>query len=580
MIRFNKILFALIIVGLILSSSGVIQVTAGDSGSIWTTTAACTEIINENHYAKGEDVWIAYKNIPSGDYEWDISGQPGHASTDPGQVVASGTRTVTSQTQDRVCFFAYTVADDDAGEYHATFGGNKHDNYRVDAGVASASVSVGACSPSSPTSAVTITLDGALLTINSQVYSSSTVIQLEPGTYPYSWVAKIGYEGSGSGSIIVNECIPPDATASLSIGACTFSTETGSLTSVTLTLDNANLTINSVTYSSSTIIELSPGSYPYSWVAIEGYQGSGSGTLIIGECMPKQAEAAVSTGSCTYSINDGSLTPVTLTLFGAELTINGITYFESTVITLGPGIYPYTWIGSDGYAGSGAGSITLFSCEPKELNEVDISFGVCVWTEPTGSLTPVTLTIIGASLTITDANFTEYGPYIASQTILLPPGEYTYAYDPLEGYEGAGDGSFTIVSCIPGFASALFAIESCGYETGIGSLTQVRITLVGATATIGGKTYPETTRLEIPQEILIYLEPGVYPYTWEATEGFEGSGSGELVVGDCTPKQTPTPPSSPPTGSEDYPMAYALIGIVSLLISVTSFYFWRKYQKE
>ncbi|MCJ7694783.1 MAG: hypothetical protein MUO40_05080, partial [Anaerolineaceae bacterium] len=514
----------------------------------------------------------------SGNYPWKIEGQPGQASTDPGAIVAQGSRTVTSTDKD--CFYAYTVNDDDAGTYSVTFDIDKHDNYSVDKDAASVSVSIGTCSPNSPTTPVTLTIMGAILTINDENYSSTVVIYLPSGVYPYSWVAKTGYEGSGNGSITINECTPPDATASISIGACSFTAGTGSLTSVSITLDNASLTINSDTYTSSTTIDLSPGVYTYTWVALTGYQGSGSGTLVIGGCMPKQAEATVSTGSCAYTINDGSLTPVTLTLFGAELTIDGITYFQSTVISLGPGIYPYTWTGLDGYTGSGSGSITIFSCEPKVLNEVDLTLGACVWTEPTDSLTPVTLTIIGASLTITDAAFSGYGPYTTSQIIQLPPGEYTYSFVPLEGYEGEGEGSFTIGSCVPGFASVSFAIGSCGYETAQGSLTQVRITLFSATIAIDGTTYPETTRLVTPQEVVIYLGPGLYPYTWDAIDGFEGSGSGELLIGDCTPKQPPTPPYSPPTGSNDNPMVYALIGTFSLLISVASLYFWRKCQKE
>ncbi|MCJ7695812.1 MAG: hypothetical protein MUO40_10350 [Anaerolineaceae bacterium] len=68
-----------------------------------------------------------------------------------------------------------------------------------------------------------------------------------------------------------------------------------------------------------------------------------------------------------------------------EYTERMLQYFESTGISLGSGIYPYTWTGLDGYIGSGEGGATIFSCVPKILNEVDVSIGACIWTEPTGS---------------------------------------------------------------------------------------------------------------------------------------------------------------------------------------------------
>src|SRR3989344_3709465 len=99
-------------------------------GAIWTTTASCGEDPqNANHYAIGDVIYINGENFDEGNSSWDITGQPGGASCDPNTVVASGVVSVGESGS--FCFEAYTVANDDCGEYKAT-AGNKHDNYRVD----------------------------------------------------------------------------------------------------------------------------------------------------------------------------------------------------------------------------------------------------------------------------------------------------------------------------------------------------------------------------------------------------------------------------------------------------------------
>lgn len=99
-----------------------------NSGSIWTTRQGCETPQDENHYAQGEDIYIHGRNFDKEVYKWDIEGQPGRASGDPKIIVANGSYQVNS-TGD-FCFYAYTVQEDDWGEYKVTFN-NKHDNYRV-----------------------------------------------------------------------------------------------------------------------------------------------------------------------------------------------------------------------------------------------------------------------------------------------------------------------------------------------------------------------------------------------------------------------------------------------------------------
>ncbi len=131
-------------------------------------------------------------------------------------------------------------------------------------------------------------------------------------------------------------------------------------------MSDASLVLNGVTYTSSTTINLAPGTYPYSWTALVGYKGSGSGSLVIGDCTPGKALASVLTGTCSYSKETGAKTPVTITLTGASFTINGETYNASTNIDLGPGIYPFSWTALIGYVGNGSGDLNIANCNPAD----------------------------------------------------------------------------------------------------------------------------------------------------------------------------------------------------------------------
>ena len=109
-------------------------VAAGNSGSIKTTTSPCGSIVNENHYFAGETVYIHVFDFDANtEYPWNIRGQPGGASCDPKIIVASGEQTTDSE--GNLCFAAYTINEDDCGEYKVTFGKKspkkKTDNYRI-----------------------------------------------------------------------------------------------------------------------------------------------------------------------------------------------------------------------------------------------------------------------------------------------------------------------------------------------------------------------------------------------------------------------------------------------------------------
>ena len=112
------------------------SVVSAQTGAIWTTTANCGEDPkNENPYAIGQVVYINGKNFNTGNYNWNITGQPGHASCDPNNVVASGNVNVvvnSTNPNGAFCFPAYTVASNDCGVYKATVDTNKQDSYHVD----------------------------------------------------------------------------------------------------------------------------------------------------------------------------------------------------------------------------------------------------------------------------------------------------------------------------------------------------------------------------------------------------------------------------------------------------------------
>jgi len=324
---------------------------------------------------------------------------------------------------------------------------------------------------------------------------------------------------------------PPTPSVSVSAEGCVFE---GQTMDVTLTITGAIVTITGPndfeeTFDESTTISLPIGTYSYTYIAAAGYEGHGDGSFTVNECDPAKATADISTGACVWDEENGSLTEVIITLNNATLTIDGETYEESTSIKLGPGSYPYSWVGTGNSEDQGSGTLVVEDCSPKEEAEAEISLGSCKWNGDE-SLTEVAFTLSGASLTITGSSGQgSFGPYTESGAVDLPAGEYTYSWTATGDFTGAGEGKFTLVSCEPGEASASVTLGSCGFVDGT-SLTPVTITVNQASLTINGVTYTEAATIE--------LEPGEYDYTWTANEeGYTGEGSGTLIVDSCEPKE-------------------------------------------
>lgn len=368
-IKFSILLAVLLTIGLAGFLTRSVQATPG-SGAIWTTNIDCgVDTQDENHYAKGSWVYINGANFDPGTYDWFIEGLPGKASDDPNIKVIQGSFVVDET--GAFCFAAYQVQMDDGGEYKADFNGKK-DNYRVQRDAASVSLTIELCeevAESRATRSVSLVLSGASLSIGGNTYTSSTTIQLEPGSYQYEWQALPGYTGSGSGTLVVPECEEQveNALVSIELGECEEQPEDRvSSKSVSLFIIGATLTINGEEYASNSTIYLAPGSYPYSWVALPGYVGSGSGVLIITDCAGQEASSVMlDLGECTPDGNGSTYRPLSITLVRASLTINGVTYTESTVINLPAGSYSYSWSGLD--ESSGESSIDVVpskSCLP------------------------------------------------------------------------------------------------------------------------------------------------------------------------------------------------------------------------
>ncbi len=511
----------------------------GGSGSIWTTAEDCGVVSQDlNHYVHGEVVHIHGDNLSKNTtYNWSIVGQPGGASDDPGATVASGT--IRTDNHGDFCFAAYTVKNDDGGEYKFTVG-SKHDNYQVDREQSSVSVNVGACTWTQEGGSkrlVTLSITGASVTITRSEggtwgpYTSTQTLSLPVGHYTYTWTPTAGYRcvDPNRGTFVVDAC--PPASASATPGGCIWTSPTGSYTPVALTISNASLVITGNgsawgPYTSNSTVDLAPGSYNYSWTAQPGFSGSGAGSFTLVDCEPKIGTASIDAGACSWDEAKGSTFVATITLDNATLTINGVTYQASTTVELACGTYAYTWAAKPGFQGGGSGSITVEGCEPAS---VYVNVGACDWTGST-SMTPVSLVIDGATLTVFDTTsgspvqIDQYGPGVHS--LSLPTGSYSYSWEANENFTGSGNGTFNTLDCEPGKADASVNIGACAFDEDK-SLTLVSINVSGAILTIDGEDYDENAEVK--------LEPGSYYYSWVAVTGYEGSGNGTIVIEGCEP---------------------------------------------
>lgn len=126
----KQILSAILVINLVLILAGATSAVSQNPGAIWTTRSDCGDVSqNVNQYAIGEAVYVNGAGFDEGTYNWTVMGNPGGSSCDPSVVVASGSYAADGTGE--FCFQAYTVQQDDCGEYKVNFG-NKNDNFRID----------------------------------------------------------------------------------------------------------------------------------------------------------------------------------------------------------------------------------------------------------------------------------------------------------------------------------------------------------------------------------------------------------------------------------------------------------------
>lgn len=541
---------SLLIIGLLVffMVAGVSPVQAQDervSGAVWTSNENCVTQ-DKNQYARGEAIWLGGDGLdPSTTYHWQM--YPAGAASD---IVAEAD--VTSDSQGYFCIYAYTFVPEDTinNPYKVTLktlaGGNvSNDNFSIEGTLYTndVSVSVGACTwtvGAGSMRAVSLVITGGASVTIEKVgggtwgpYTTSQIINLPEGDYTYWWVPTQGYDGSGEGEFTVAPC--PPASASHEVLACEWTELGGSLTDVQIYVSNAELTLlgpGSVlvgVYTTDTVVQDLPvGTYTYTWHALPGYSGAGSGSFTLLECEPEKGDATVTVEACVWDEQEGSTFIAHIVVSNAALTIDGQTYTTTQDIKLPAGYYEYTWVAIEPYTGSGSGSIDVEGCEPAT---VDVLVGACDWID-LESQTPVTITIHGALLDLYKndggpVHIGQYGEGVSIVTLL--PGSYFYTWVAVEDFTGSGDGAFDTLDCEPGKADAAITIGACTYTDGQ-SLTLVNITISNAILTIDGQTFTETAELK--------LLPGDYPYSWEAiSEEFEGEGEGILSVGACEPKE-------------------------------------------
>ena len=385
---------------------------------------------------------------------------------------------------------------------------------------------------------VVFAISGASLTISgpsgiSGPYTSNISLPLKEGHYTYSWTAQSGYFGEGSDYFDLDNCEPKVSTASIGGGSCSWDETKGSTFVATITLENAWLTINGLTYEDSDEVELACGKWHYIWGADEGYQGGGEGDIEVKGCEPASVDVYVS--ACEWT-GSASMNSATLNITGATLTLFNITsgspveidrYGPGThSISLPAGSYSYSWEANENFTGSGSDTFNTLNCEPGKA-DASVNIGACTFDEGK-SLTLVTINVSGAVLTIDGEE------YEGNAEVKLEPGSYDYFWEAAEGFEGSGDASIDIKGCEP--ASIDVTLGACDWLDAA-SLTPVTLDINGATITLFVDDGGALTQIgEFGHgSHTINLPMDSYSYSWVANEDFTGSGEGTFETLGCEP---------------------------------------------
>jgi hypothetical protein len=325
----------------------------------------------------------------------------------------------------------------------------------------------------------------------------------------------------------------------ISIGECQWN-GTQSITPVSFTVTRTRLTITKPSGSSFTLYHsstpqtayLPSGYYTFTWFTVYEdwvYKEPESGSFELPSCAP-QASVTLTPGECQWNSKTGSVTPITIELDHAELTLNGVFYTTSpSSVNLGPGDYSYSWSPTGGYQGGATNqTLTVSNCNPTA--NVSHTPGNCVHNGGQ-SITPVQFNIIGADVVVSGSGGDVYYPTPTSPPLSLPAGLYTYSWDVLPNYNGEnGSRSFTLGTCIP--ASVSYDIGECNWDTQPPSRS-LSFAVSGATVTLNGSGGPFPTFSS--NKLFENLSSGTYSYDWFANPGYAGSGHVDLELPVCQP---------------------------------------------
>ena len=422
---------------------------------------------------------------------------------------------------------------------------------------ATAKVQTGACQwdpTNGPFTPVTIELDHAELTLNGTPYSapSTTIMDLSPGNYSYSWAATGGYQGGESNLTLTIADCSPSAQVSHSIGNCAYE-NSQSLTTVSFNISGASVTLTGPGGMTYPLVEGAPplalpvGEYTYGWVVLPHYKGGdGTNNFTLGTCIPAQVSYEI--GECNW-INGHSSRSLTFNINGASVTLIGPngSYPPFTANTtfndLSEGAYSYDWSAVSGYTGSGHIDLTLPVCEPG-IADAAVNLTSCGVDDQGNPIAEVTITLNGAELSINNEIYTD------STTIQLPPGEFLYQWWAAPGFDGSGMGEVSTEICAPkSIPEVTIEIGACSIKNG-NSLTEVSLFISGAELVvirINSETYGPYTAFQS-----IELSPGEYQYLWSSTTGYEGEGQGQFTITACEQEESNNPLVTPDT-TQDQP---------------------------
>jgi hypothetical protein len=393
---------------------------------------------------------------------------------------------------------------------------------------------------------VTFSATNTELTIYKPAGGSFSVVQsispktlyLPNGTYDYMW--KDDYDPTFTiwktkvyDSFTLQSCIP-EASVNFDHGVCQWDATNGSITPVTVELDHAELTLDGVTYTASpTTVHFSPGTYSYSWVPTDGYQGGVTNqTLTVDNCNPTASVSHI-IGNC-HHIGGQSLTSVSFNITGADVVVsgsNGDVYYPTATtptLSLPAGAYSYTWDLLPHYNGlNGARSFSLGTCIPAN---VSYNIGDCNWdTQPPSR--SLSFSVSGATVTLNGPGG-PFTPFSFSNIFEnLAPGRYNYDWLANPGYTGSGYVDLELPECQPGVASVSVNLIACGFDDQNNPYADVAVSLTGSKLSINGEIIQESTNIHLP--------PGIYEYSWWAKSSFEGQGEGEIDTEICMPKASP-----------------------------------------